>query len=185
MSRRKAPATDAPQTLDEAITLLERYAAYTFTLETLGTDRDAAIAEIHAAHDKMAAPLEAQLKETFSRLKPWWEVARDALTGGKKKSVELGGCKIGLRTNTPSLKLPKGKTADAVIADLTFRKLTQFVVFKSSLDRAGLIKWLLGVQNPIRDRLAQMGLATVQRDEFFIDRLPPKAAGTISEGAPE
>jgi phage host-nuclease inhibitor protein Gam len=182
MPRRKAPAIDAPQTLADAIGLLESYAEITFALETLATDRDAAIAAIRAAHDAAAAPLELHLKASFNRLKPWWEVARDALTSGKKKSVELGGCVIGLRTNTPSLQLPKGATAESLIAGLIAWKLRQFVVVKRSLDRAGLIKWLRGPENSIRAELIRLGLDIKQADEFFIDRIPPKTTATISQG---
>jgi phage host-nuclease inhibitor protein Gam len=183
MVRRKAPAIDAPQSLAEAIDLLEDYAALSFERDRLATDRNAAIAAIHAAHDAAAAPLEQHLKASFNRLKPWWEVARDALTDGKRKSVELGGCLIGTKIDNPSLSLPKGKSSELLISEMISTGETAFIVSRLSLDRSDIIKWLRGPENSVKEALLRWGFSTVQRDQFFIDCIPPKAPATICEGA--
>jgi phage host-nuclease inhibitor protein Gam len=179
MARRKSPAVDAPQTLDEAISLLDRTSALMAGLSSLEADREASLAAIAAAHDAVAGPVEQELKSLFIRLKPWWEVARDQLTDGKRKSVELGGCVIGTRTANPSLKLPKGKSADEVIEMLMNFGLAQFCNVKTTLNKAAIIMALRQPVGLIQEMLVcDVQVSVSQAEEFFIDRLPPKAAAT-------
>lgn len=179
MPRRKSPAVDAPQTLDEAISLLDRSSCLMASLSSLEADREASIAAIHAAHDALAGPVEIEVKSLFTRLKPWWEVASDQLTDGKRKSIELGGCVIGTRTANPSLKLPKGTSADDVIEMLMNYGLAQFVNLKTTLNKAAIITALRQPVGRIQEMLVcDVKVSVSQAEEFFIDRLPPKPAGT-------
>lgn len=94
-TRRKAVRQQAPQTLPEALLLIEEYADILTGIEELDADAVASIAAIKAERDKMTAPLEQRLKDIFLRLRAWWAVAAPDLTDGKRKSVDLAGCQLG------------------------------------------------------------------------------------------
>ena len=110
--RRKAPRQIAPQTIEEAIALLARYSGILTETERLRADADVAIATIEAARDAAIAPMEEEAKSLFLQLRAWWGVAGDTLTEGKRKSYELAGCILGVRTTPPGLKMP-GKVEEA------------------------------------------------------------------------
>lgn len=180
MSRRKAPALVAPSTLEQAILLLERSALLQASLQQLDADRSEAVAKINAAHDQLAKPVEQELKSLFNQLKPWWAVAKDALLKKGTKSMALGGCMIGTRTATPSLR-HEGKVEDA-IQRLKDAGLDIYLRVKTSLDKAAILSAFSKSESESK-KLTDAKFSTKQAEEFFIDRLPPKAAGTESIAA--
>lgn len=180
MSRRKAPALTAPATLPEAIQLLERSALLQASLQQLDADRNEAVAKINAAHDQLAKPTEQELKSLFNQLKPWWAVAKDALLKKGTKSMALGGCMIGTRTATPSL-WHEGKVDDA-IQRLKDAGLDVYLRVKTSFDKAAILSAFSKSESESK-KLNAAKFSTKQTEEFFIDRLPPKAGGTETVAA--
>jgi phage host-nuclease inhibitor protein Gam len=175
--RRKAAASTAPATLDEALLLLARYAQLDAQVEELQLQAEQTIAIARATCDRLQAPLKAELKELFNRLKPWWAVAKDELTGGKRKSIELAGCQIGHRTSTPRLSL-KGAEHE-VIEDLEFLGFGWALRVKEELDKPAIIAALakLGEDSPDGHDarvLAGMGFTVSQTETFFIARVRPQ-----------
>jgi len=176
--RKKALAQEAPSTLAEAISLIGTYGAIVHEIARLGLDANTAIAMIEAARDEAIKPLEVEVNDIFKRLRAWWAVAGDAVTEGKRKSGELAGWLLGIRTTTPSLKLPKGAKAEDVVAlVLNGEGGLAFISTKHSLDKPAIIKVLRelgdGREHPL---LSPIGLTVSQREEFFIDRVGPKPA---------
>lgn len=172
-ARKKAVAQDAPSTLAEAIALIVDYGGIVNEVEHLRLDADTAIGMIEAARDAAIKPLEAQANEIFKRLRAWWAVAGDAVTEGKRKSGELAGWLLGIRTTTPSLKLPKGALVDELVARiLNAEDGLAFITTRHSLDKPSIIKALRS--NERHSLLAPLGLSVGQREEFFIDRAGPK-----------
>ena len=180
MTRRKAEKLPLPQTAEEAIGLLGRYAAIDATIEAARADAEAEIAAIRARVDAACAPLEVDLKAAFNRLKPWWAVEGDALTEGKRKSLELGGCVIGHRMTPPKVVfVPAGKTLDEVIGDWWADDNWTFLRSKDpELDKPTIMECLRGsdkyAPEEVED-LTKLGFSVRQKEEFFIDRIPPKA----------
>lgn len=175
--RKKAVAQEAPSTLAEAIGLIGTYGGLVQEIARLGLDADTAIATIEAARDEAIKPLEVYANDIFKRLRAWWAVAGDAVTDGKRKSAEIAGWLLGIRTTTPSLKLPKGAKVDEVVAlVLNGEGGLAFISTKHSLDKPSIIKALRalgeGREHPL---FSPIGLTVSQREEFFIDRAAPKA----------
>lgn len=177
MTRLKSPAQKAPQTLGEAVAMLTRFAAISAGLDQIEVDRAESKAAIDGAADKLAAPMKEALKDMARQLKPWWSVAGGELTEGKRKSIELAGCLIGTRMTTPKL-VHGGKEADAIDKlqgedDFGY----QFLREKVTLDKQALLK-ALAAGDEDTARLLLLGFTRKQREEFFIDRVPPKDPAT-------
>ena len=182
--RRKADKLPAAKTTEEAIALLARFAEVDGEIERENALTELTIANLRAARDTLQAPLKAELKALFNQLKPWWAVAHEQLTEGKRKSVELGGCQIGHRTSTPALKL-EGLTEAEAIEHLEALGFEAWAIrTKKELDKPALIAALRklgatgedgelnadGVDAQVLDGL---GLKVSQKEEFFIARIPP------------
>lgn len=179
MARRKAAPQKAPSTLKEAIATLERYLVITGEIETTKAEADRAIIAVQAARDEAVAPMKAEAEDLFLQLRAWWSVAGPDMAKGRK-SVELAGALIGLRTTTPSLKLPRGMKVDdavkfiqAIVAD--FPGADELLRVKTELEKPALIRLLRGTAvGPVITRIRNGGFTVAQRDEFFIDRAAPK-----------
>ena len=169
-ARRKAPALEAPSTIEEATAIAAAQAADMTAVEQMYADADASIAQIEAARDEFCKPREEAMKDRFRQLSRWWAVAGDAITEGKRKSAEIAGLEMGLRTSTPALKLPKGANADDLARQLHRRNPTLVkVTFK--IDKPVCIAALRGPTNMrAYELLVDQGLSVDQREEFYITR---------------
>lgn len=166
MSRVKAPAQRAPQSKEAAIALLERFAEASAEIDAVNARANAEIAKAKAEADLAVAPLGAELKEIAKQLKPWWAASIDALTAGKRKSIELGGCTIGYRMTPPKVVFAHGKDDAAVEAALGSVLAAEIVRTKHTLDKPAVLRLLEGEQAAA---LAELGFSAEQREEFFID----------------
>jgi phage host-nuclease inhibitor protein Gam len=196
-ARKKAPRQEAPQNLEEATALAERYI---YLLDMIDVERNAAqvaVDRIIADRAKAILPKEEEAKAIFRQLRPWWAANRDELTDGKRKSIELAGAQIGERTSTPALALPKGLTLDGFTNWLLGRKLVSLIRTKHTVDKPACIKALRTLdreppafdgsnaehlefieQNALGEALADIGASVTQKDEFFIDRIAKQPEGT-------
>ena len=183
-TRRKAVAQPAPQTIEEAAQLAGRYGGFLTSIEQLRADADAAIAQIEATRDAAIAPIEEEAKGIFLQLRAWWAVAGPTLTEGKRKSHELAGVVLGVRTTPPSLSTGKMKAPDAIAALLRLavdrmkkkdlgRRLLVLVRVKRELDRPAILKEL--ASEDLGPLLRDAGFAPKQKEEFFIDRAAKEA----------
>ena len=173
MTRRKSPPATAPQTLPEAIADVVRYGQIDTELGRLATDAKQSIADIKAAHDALAKPMEQELKSLYNRLRTWWAVASDALLKPGQKSTELAGVKIGLRMTTP--KLGTAEKTDALsAARLASAGLHQFVRIEISPDKAAILQALKAPktadETAIAQQLSALGFRRDQKEEFFLAR---------------
>lgn len=177
--RRTAPKIEAPQTLEAAIALIAEYRDLNDTVEQLNADASSAIAQIEAARDAMAKPLEVRASNLFLQLRAWWAVAAPELTQGKRKSVPLAGCNIGERTSPPALKLRKIKMADLIEKLLAGKKLPLLRI-THKLDKPTAIKAIQAADENGRF-LSELGATVAQGEEFFIDWPRPKPADLPAE----
>lgn len=188
--RMKAAAIDVPQTMEDAISRLARFAELEANLEQLSIATAAEKAEIDAARDSLAAPIIAELKAITSQMKPFWEARRQEITGGKRKSVILGGCEIGTRLGNPTLGYPKGQEEELVeeLDALGFREWALREVLE--LDKTAIVKALRPeTDNPLdladAKVLEGLGFAVRQTETFFITRAAsePAEAATVGKEA--
>lgn len=168
--RRKAPALEAPSTIAEATALAAAQAADMTAVEQMYADADASIAQIEAARDEFCKPREEAMKDRFRQLSRWWAVAGDAITEGKRKSAEIAGLEMGLRTSTPALKLPTG-TKEGTLAEDLFGAWPQFVKVTYKLDKPSCISQIRNrPDEDVTECLTGVGLRVSQREEFYIAR---------------
>ena len=179
--RRKAASIEAPQTIQEATRLIAQYLELGANVDETRAAADASIREIEAVRDETIAPTEARMKDIFMQLRTWWTVARNDLTEGKRKSIQLAGALIGDRITPPALKLPKGAKVQDLIDKVLAEFAGDFLITKHALDKAEIVKTLrmtLDATDPAdmlaRDeqrRLSEkIGFSWGQKEEFFIDR---------------
>ena len=185
IKRRKAEKLPAAQSREEAITLLGRYAELAGRVEARNQRAEVAIAQMRTERDKLNEPEEAELKAIFLQIKPWWAVAAEEITDGNRKSWELGGCMIGHRTSTPSLGYSKPETV--AIKLLLEQGWLGLLRVKYELDKPSIMTALKFLPVPTANepqeqdeaaaahqQLLSWGFSIVQKEEFFIDRIPPK-----------
>lgn len=174
VSRRKAPKQEAPQTIDQAVARISEYRDLLDKINELKADAATSIAQIEAARDEFAAPLEQRLKDVFRQLRAWWAVAAPELTDGKRKSITLAGCLIGERTTPPSLK-HEGMKAEDLVDQLAELGLEELLRVTTKLDKAACIR-AIGADDELGQLLAWLGARNHQGEEFFIDRAEKKEA---------
>lgn len=166
---------DTPATIEEATALADRFARLVTELETINTNRDSAIAATHAVADTLATPILDEQTAITNALRAWWPSVANELTGGKRKSVELGGCMIGTTAGRTSLamRLPEEKLLAKLQA---VRWAKPLIRVKASIDKVAVRKALEGKRAA---ELKQFGFRLAPGTEtFFIERVAQD--GTIS-----
>ena len=189
--RRKSEVLPAVQSRAEAIDKLQRYAALSAQIEARAGRVTAAIAQMKAEADGLDAPLIEEQQAIFLAIKPWWAVAGSSVTDGDRKTAELGGCLLGHRIGNPTLKHPV--PAEKAVNLLSERGWKGLLRIKLELDKPAIIaalRWLAAPLGTVdagdddidivaaRGWFQTTGFKIDQKEEFFIDRLPPKAAIT-------
>jgi hypothetical protein len=159
----------SPRTVAAATELLEEFADLTSRVAIVEEDRSERIAKANVWADTAAQPMLVRLEEIRSALEPWWKNGGSAVAG-EKKSAELGGCQIGLRTSRP--KLAHGFESDdkATEALLATRYARQTTRVKYSLDRTSTLK-LLQLGGKAGLDVASLGFSIEQGERFFVERL--------------
>ena len=175
MARRKSSSINAPSTLAEASAILAKYGRALTTIECLRAEYDQKIAAMQAERDLIIAPIESGMKDMFIGLRAWWAVAAPGVTGGKRKTAEIAGCLLGLRINTPSLKLPKDMR-EVDIVDWLRQAGDNFVTISIKPNKPELISLLRGEDGPDKSKLLAKGFGTRQAEQFFIDRVKIETA---------
>jgi phage host-nuclease inhibitor protein Gam len=200
--RRKAEVLPAVQSRGEAIAALTRYAEIAGQIAARDVRVAAAAAQLRGEADRLNAPLVAEQEAIFLAIKPWWAVAGAGVTEGDRKTAELGGCLLGHRIGNPTLKYP---TPEATAVRLLIERGWQGLLrIKYELDKPAImaaLRWLAAparVAEAIADErtidagdggdadpdlvgaiawFKAVGFKITQKEEFFIDRLPPTDAG--------
>lgn len=173
MARRKSNVLTAPTTIEEATALLAEYSATLAAIEEARAVADVSIAEIEGYRDQMCKPHEERCKDMFTQLRAWWAVAGEHVTNGKRRSTEIAGCVIGIRTSTPALKSPAKVSAPDLLAKLTEWDLgDEYLTISTKLNKPAIIATIRGADGYAKTELVSTyGFAVTQKDEFFIDRV--------------
>lgn len=155
-----------PRSIKAATTMLERFAAIEHDIAVEQARRNQVIADANAAADAATADLVKEREKIRDALAPWWPTVSAELTGGKRKSIELGGCVLGTVAGRDSLAVDGN---EAVIANtLSKRKWAQELIRLSiSLDKAAILKSIGGAY---KAQLAALGLSRKEGGETFFVR---------------
>lgn len=196
MSRVRSAAQRAPQTIEAATALCTRFAERSAQAALIIQARDETIAKANQAADTELVPITAELKDIEKQLKPFFAAKFDDLTGGKRKSIELGGCYLGYRLDKASVAFAHGKDDDMAVT-LRAAELTDYVRTKYSPEKPAIMKALEAERDamalrdaaPIGDNggpplddddadavpsispLHDMGFSIKQGESFFLERV--------------
>lgn len=180
-ARRKGQAQEAPTSRAEAEALIARYASLGALVAMNEANADAAIAELRRTQVDTNTPIEAELKDIFTRLRAWWAVAGDEIAG-KRRSAEIAGVEIGVRKTPPSLKI-SGKVDELIakLRTLRWAVAARLIRTKYEIDKPACIEAL---RNPGNAAIfADLGVSAVTKDEFFIALRPVEQPTTESPPA--
>jgi len=181
MARMRSPAQRAPQNSNQARTLLKRFADLDAQETLVQAARDEAIARANQKADEELVTIVAAKKDIIKQLKPWWAASFEVLTGGKRKSIELGGCMLGFRLGQPTVSYAEGTDKDAAAALRAMGDdFAGYVRVSYAPDKAAIMKALEAeadlppsddggeaVAKPLHD----MGFSIKQTESFFVERL--------------
>ncbi|MBJ7440554.1 MAG: host-nuclease inhibitor Gam family protein [Sphingopyxis sp.] len=184
MARVRSPAQRAPQTIEQAQALCVRFVERSAQAALIIQARDETIAAANQDADTELVPITAELKDIERQLKPFFAAKFDELTGGKRKSIELGGCYLGYRLDKASVTFAHGKDDDMAVT-LRAAEMTDYVRTKHSPDKVAIMKALEAERDafvlapdgatvplPLHD----MGFAIKQGESFFLERVGQSGA---------
>jgi predicted DNA-binding protein (UPF0251 family) len=156
--------TPRPRTTAEAQVLLADYAANAAAIDAIETLRNSEISAANAKADEAAVPLRIKRDAMRDALEAWWAKAGAALTQGKRRSIELGGCELGLQAGRSTLVV---QDEAAVVAALKDQLWAAYLInVKVTLDKRAALKALDG---PHSIQLKSLGLAKqAGEDAFFV-----------------
>ncbi len=160
-----------PRTIEAATALLARYADTAATIAAREAERQAAIAATNAAADAIVAPMAAELEQARTALQSWWLKAGAQLLGPKRKSLELGGCKVGTRLAAQRVEFTAGDDKAALAATIASPHKGKATVLKRVLDK-GAIATLLRGKSAAAEALRALGFKIAGgEDVFFVSRV--------------
>ena len=164
-------------TVDQARATAERYANVAGQLASVEENRTAAIGATNAVADALARPLIELLDGLRVELEGWWLRNAADVTGGKRRSAELGGCMLGLRAGRAKLVFDRGDDKAAVAVLQEHRWAKQLVRVTYAVDKAATLKALDAGKHA--GPLADLGFrAEGGTDTFFIDRVEQPGTAT-------
>ena len=156
----KTVAWRAPQTLEAADQDVHAIGRFDLRIAEINTDLQMDITRLQEEAAKTRQPLEDERVKLHNGVQAYAEANRNALTGGKTKTVKLpSGGELKWRITPPRLKVTG--IATRIIATLKRRGLSEFVRVKEELDKEAL----LGQPNVVKKI---RGLQIEQREEFVI-----------------
>ena len=166
---------DAP--IDKGTVVLERYSLLAGQLATIEEDRVATLASANAVADGIAAPIVTEMRLLEEQLKPWWIRIADKVTGGKRKSAELGGCMIGTKDRAASLAIVGDETA--IVEQLKGQRWAKdYLRTTVSIDKAAVLK-AITAPNAHAQKLTDVGFSKTSPEATFILKRVGQG-GTIS-----
>jgi hypothetical protein len=159
------------KSVDAARASLERFAELGAAIAYAEAKRQKIVARADAAIDAIVAPLKAEQAEIAAAVEPWWTGAAADLTKGKRKSIDLGGCAIGTRTEREFVAFTGGDDKAALAAVLATDFKAKVTEVRRVLDK-GAIADLLKGKSAVGVSLKALGFAMAGGGEtFFIKRV--------------
>lgn len=177
MTAAASPKLRADAPIEKGTAVLERYSALAGQLATIEEDRATALASTNAVADGIAAPIVAEMQLLEQQLKPWWIRIADKVTGGKRKSAELGGCMIGTKDKAASLAIAGDEAA--IVEQLKGQRWAKdYLRTVTSIDKIAVLKAIAG-PNAHAQKLTDVGFSKTDPEPTFILKRVAQP-GTIS-----
>lgn len=175
-----APKLRADASIEKGTAVLERYSVLAGELAAIEENRASALASTNAVADGIAAPIVTEMRLLEEQLKPWWLRIADKVTGGKRKSAELGGCTIGSKDKAASLAIAGDEAA--IVEQLKGQRWAKdYLRTTVSIDKVAVLK-AISAPNAHAQKLAAAGFSkTAPEPTFILKRVAQ--AGTISGNA--
>jgi len=164
-SRKADPAVITKVQFDKA---LEDYSTNLKSLTSVTSARDAKVKEIMDHYAGQIENLSSVQNAQFETLKNFCLQNKDTLFSEKKRSMKTALLTLGLRKDTPSVHIGKGKSWEDVIK-LLKQKLPAFVRVKEEANKDEI----LAKRSEIGIQLTECGITIKQEDRFYIE--PNKA----------
>lgn len=169
----------APRTVEQATVLLERVALLDGEIATAEANREAAIAATNAIADTLVSPLLDERAKLVAVLEPWWAKAGAELTGGKRKTLVIGGCTIGTKAARAKLEYAGGDDKAALAALQECRWAKPYIRVSYAVDKVATTKGLTGKHAA---GLAELGFSLSTPPETFVLERAGQD-GTIAQAA--
>jgi phage host-nuclease inhibitor protein Gam len=135
-AKRKAIATESPQTWEAANALLAEFGDKTAAVVILAARQDRAVARITARYAIRLKPLQDRLEAIVGGLEVWATAHRDEITDhGKTKTVRMAAGTLSWRTCPPSIEYKRGLKIETIIQNIMAHAKTLFDR-KTTEDRA-------------------------------------------------
>jgi phage host-nuclease inhibitor protein Gam len=169
---RTSRVTTVNISLEEAQAAAHQYAQQSIEKDKITAEMNAKLAAVREKYQPSLDECEVALKEPVETLEAFAKENRKSWDG---KSVELGGCVIGFRTNPASVAKKKGITWDAAVALFKSNKLLKpFIRVKEDIDKAALLKEQ--TNDKIVAQLDKVGVMFEQLEQFYVEPKKEKAA---------
>jgi hypothetical protein len=160
-----------PKSIAAATKLLEEYADLDGRIALLEEDRSADIAAANQRADIAAAPMIKRRDDITAIVEPWWPFAFAADVSKGKKSMQLGGCLLGVRKSKDKLAHDFESDDKAALALFKTRFRRHTTRLKVALDRMATLK-LLQLGGKTGAAVAELGFKIEPgTDQFFVERV--------------
>lgn len=165
--------TNVLVSLEEAQAAAHNYAFYSNKKDLITTKMNEELAAVRQQYEPDITAIDSYMTDEVGVLESYAIATRDEW--GSKKSLELGGCVIGFRTNPPSLSKKKGITWDYIVGLMKANKvLKPFIRVKEDVDKTALLKQQ--TDDKLMKQLASLGVTVKQEEQFYVDAKKEKAA---------
>ncbi|HEX8419458.1 MAG TPA: host-nuclease inhibitor Gam family protein [Sphingomonas sp.] len=163
--------------VEQAMLLLERFGALSGQIALAQAARDEQIAAANAVADRAMQPLIDEAAAIQLQLEPWWARNGAALLTGKRKTIELGGCKIGSKAGKSSLTFTDGNF-DAALAELKYcRWAKPYIRTTEAVDK---VATAAGLEGKHAAGLKEIGFSMTPASETFVLEPVKQQGGTIA-----
>jgi phage host-nuclease inhibitor protein Gam len=147
------------------------YAKHTLSMDTLTAKMNEELEKIRQKYQPQISDAEENLEEPVEVLSIYAVEQRAKWDG---KSIELGGCTIGFRTNPPSVQKPSKVTWAYILNLMNQSKvLKAFVKVKEDIDKAAILK---ETDAKVLKALEKIEVTIAQEELFFVDVKKEKVA---------
>lgn len=164
--------TKSGVTLTDAQAAAHEYAEQSMKKDKLTAQLNEKLQEVRQKFEPSITACEQAMEEPVETLEAFAIEQRKSWDG---KSVELGSCVIGFRTNPASVAKKKGITWEAVVTLFKGNKMLKgFVKVKEDVDKAALLKEQTNVK--LVAQLEKLGVSFEQEENFYVDTKKEKAA---------
>ncbi|MBR1836412.1 MAG: host-nuclease inhibitor Gam family protein [Kiritimatiellae bacterium] len=165
---------ETPQDLEK---WMGEYARASLALRDARLERDRAVTAAREAYEAREPELRLAVEAAFKQLELWGRRHPEAFE--PKKSLELVQGRIGFRTGTPRVSLPRGVDEEALCCQLELAGEGEWVRRSPALDKQAILRVAASEDEVDKARLARLaetyGIRVRQEERFFAEAREEKS----------